>query len=210
MRSNDRHPFDDAEDVHGGPDSPRAPLIDRLRQPGPLHRRGTEGYRSNKKFDPQRERRLQSLADGIGANERARDRLQPNRRRTGKDPGAARRRRRRFQGCGHRRSRCPHPFGISLDRASGDARSRPCATGCGASCDGRCSRGRENRCGGAVASLRSHLLRCASAEPCSSQSQPWPCSGGAARGRAPDVPETDSPATRRSSRVAPGLQRGGG
>ena len=48
MRANDRHPFVDAEDVHGGPDSPRDPLIDRLRQLGPLHCRGAEGYLSNK------------------------------------------------------------------------------------------------------------------------------------------------------------------
>ena len=47
-RANDRHPFVDAEDVHGGPDSPRDPLIDRLRQLGPLHCRGTGGYLSNK------------------------------------------------------------------------------------------------------------------------------------------------------------------
>src|SRR5215213_6120816 len=44
----DRHPSIGAEDMHSGRTRLVSPLIDRLRQPGPLHCRGSEGGLSKK------------------------------------------------------------------------------------------------------------------------------------------------------------------
>ena len=77
----DRHPSVDAEDVHGC--QARLVTPDRSVETAWARRTagGTEGYLSEKISKTQRERRLQPLAGGIGASERARGQAATNRRR---------------------------------------------------------------------------------------------------------------------------------